>query len=134
MNAQSQQMAAAQQLAASGGAGATESKTGGNDEDDIPELEAVEDDGPVDETGVDAKDIELVIAQVNCSRAKAVKALKDSGGDLINASKLLSSFVSTSLLKCLQLWRLASSGYFDVFSVMSIKMLCFPSSEFYVVI
>merc|ERR550537_1207188 len=34
------------------------------------------DDGDVDETGVEAKDIELVVSQVNCSRAKAVAALK----------------------------------------------------------
>ncbi|KAJ7063178.1 nascent polypeptide-associated complex, alpha subunit [Mycena amicta] len=56
-----------------------------DDDDDVPELEAVDDDGTLDETGVEAKDIELVMAQVNCSRAKAVRALKDSGGDLINA-------------------------------------------------
>lgn len=56
-----------------------------DDEDDIPELEAV-DDGPVDETGVEPKDIELVMQQVGCSRAKAVRVLKESGGDLINAS------------------------------------------------
>lgn len=64
-------------------------RSGGGDDDDIPELEQVEDEGPVDETGVDAKDIELVIQQVGCSRAKAVKALKDNGGDLINASTCL---------------------------------------------
>jgi nascent polypeptide-associated complex subunit alpha len=39
----------------------------------------------VDETGVEAKDIELVISQVGCSRAKAVQALKGNGGDLVNA-------------------------------------------------
>lgn len=60
------------------------------DDDEIPELEVPEDEGPVDETGVDAKDIELVIQQVGCSRAKAVKALKENGGDLINASTLFS--------------------------------------------
>ncbi|MFI8490103.1 ubiquitin-like domain-containing protein [Streptomyces rubrogriseus] len=43
------------------------------------------DDGPVDETGVDPKDVDLVMAQVNCSREKAVRVLKESGGDLINA-------------------------------------------------
>ncbi|KAI0306642.1 hypothetical protein B0F90DRAFT_1910208 [Multifurca ochricompacta] len=58
---------------------------GGDNEDDVPELEAPEDDGPIDETGVDPKDIELVMAQVNCSRTKAVRVLKESGGDLINA-------------------------------------------------
>jgi nascent polypeptide-associated complex subunit alpha len=90
MNAQAQ-LSAAQQLAASGGAGTTTSleHSGvgkGVDDDEVPELEAPEDDGPVDETGVDPKDIELVMAQVSCSRAKAVRVLKESGGDLINAS------------------------------------------------
>ena len=88
MNAQAQ-LSAAQQLAASG-AGSTasleNSVVGKGDDDEVPELEAPEEDGPVDETGVDAKDIELVMAQVNCSRAKAVRVLKESGGDLINAS------------------------------------------------
>jgi nascent polypeptide-associated complex subunit alpha len=46
----------------------------------VEELEEV-----VDETGVEAKDIELVVSQAGCSRAKAVKALKDNGGDLVNA-------------------------------------------------
>jgi len=87
MNSQAQ-LSAAQQLAGAGG-GVTNLENSGaggdDDDDDIPELEAPEDDGPVDETGVDQKDIDLVMAQVNCSRAKAVRALKDSGGDLINA-------------------------------------------------
>jgi len=88
MNAQAQ-LSAAQQLAASG-AGTTTSLENsgvgkGIDDDEVPELEAIEDDGPVDETGVDPKDIELVMAQVSCSRAKAVRVLKESGGDLINA-------------------------------------------------
>jgi len=89
MNSQAQ-MSAAQQLASAGGAGAGTLETAGaggddDDDDDIPELEAPEDDGPVDETGVDSKDIDLVMAQVNCSRAKAVRVLRESGGDLINA-------------------------------------------------
>jgi nascent polypeptide-associated complex subunit alpha len=93
MNSQAQ-MSAAQQLASTGGAGTgamnleTSGAGGeGDDDDDLPDLEAPEDDGPLDETGVDPKDIELVMAQVNCSRAKAVKVLKESGGDLINASE-----------------------------------------------
>ncbi|PWN96331.1 nascent polypeptide-associated complex, alpha subunit [Tilletiopsis washingtonensis] len=44
-----------------------------------------ESDGEIDETGVDAKDIDLVMQQVSCSRRKAVKALKETNGDLINA-------------------------------------------------
>lgn len=84
-------MSAAQQLAQGGGGvtGLENSGAGGeddDDDDDIPDLEAPEEEGPVDETGVDPKDIDLVIAQVNCSRAKAVRVLKESGGDLINAS------------------------------------------------
>lgn len=66
MNSQAQ-LSAAQQLATGGGAAPTlESSgvSGGDDDDDIPELEAPEDDGPVDETGVDPKDIDLVMAQV----------------------------------------------------------------------
>ncbi|BET52802.1 hypothetical protein RGQ21_77840 [Kitasatospora aureofaciens] len=38
-----------------------------------------------DETGLDPKDIELIMAQANVSRTVAVRALKESGGDLINA-------------------------------------------------
>lgn len=82
------QMSAAQQLATAGqteGTARLENVDSAGGDDTIPDLEPPEDDGPVDETGVDSKDIELVMTQVNCSRAKAVKALKDSGGDLINA-------------------------------------------------
>ena len=39
----------------------------------------------VDETGVDTKDIELVISQANVSRGKAVKALKNNNNDIVNA-------------------------------------------------
>jgi|SRR5712671_386053 len=91
MNAQAQ-LSAAQQLAASGAGSAAALETSGvgkgadNDDGSVPELEAPEDDGPVDETGVDPKDIELVMAQVNCSRAKAVRSLKEHNNDLINAS------------------------------------------------
>ncbi|KAK0503129.1 NAC domain-containing protein [Armillaria luteobubalina] len=86
MNSQAQ-MSAAQTLAAGATATGPENLGVGADDDDdsIPELEAPEDDGPVDETGVDPKDIDLVMTQVNCSRAKAVRVLKESGGDLINA-------------------------------------------------
>mmetsp|Transcript_6883 Transcript_6883/g.9097 ORF Transcript_6883/g.9097 Transcript_6883/m.9097 type:complete len:325 (-) Transcript_6883:177-1151(-) len=43
------------------------------------------DDEEVDETGVDQKDIELVMSQAACSRPKAVKALKNNSGDIVNA-------------------------------------------------
>ncbi|MFJ1753324.1 hypothetical protein [Kitasatospora sp. NPDC088134] len=55
-----------------------------DDFEDIPELEAVEEED-ADETGIDLKDIDLVMAQVGASRAAAVRALRESGGDLVNA-------------------------------------------------
>jgi nascent polypeptide-associated complex subunit alpha len=47
--------------------------------------------GPVDETGMNAKDIELVMAQANVSRAQAVKALKENGNDIVTAIMVLFS-------------------------------------------
>jgi nascent polypeptide-associated complex subunit alpha len=39
----------------------------------------------VDETGVDPKDIDLVVSQAGCTRAAAVKALKNNDNDIVNA-------------------------------------------------
>nr|CAG8614047.1 1152_t:CDS:2 [Entrophospora candida] len=48
--------------------------------------ESIEEDSTaIDETNVEAKDIELVMQQTNCSRARAVKALKNNKNDIINA-------------------------------------------------
>lgn len=44
-----------------------------------------EDDGDVDETGVEPKDIELVMTQAGVSRAKAVNALKANDGDIVSS-------------------------------------------------
>jgi len=44
-----------------------------------------EDDEPVDATGVEEKDIEIVRSQANVSRNKAIKALKNNSNDIINA-------------------------------------------------
>jgi len=41
--------------------------------------------GSTDETGLDAKDIELVMGQANVDRAAAVAALKKNDGDIVNA-------------------------------------------------
>eukprot|EP00088_Acartia_fossae_P052036 TRINITY_DN585_c0_g2_i1.p1 TRINITY_DN585_c0_g2~~TRINITY_DN585_c0_g2_i1.p1 ORF type:complete len:215 (+),score=108.48 TRINITY_DN585_c0_g2_i1:31-675(+) len=49
----------------------------------IPEED--DEDEEVDETGVEGKDIELVMSQANVSRAKAVKALKNNDNDIVNA-------------------------------------------------
>lgn len=105
------QLSAAQQLASSNASAVPNlADTGAADDDEVPELEAVEEEGPVDETGVDPKDIELVIQQVGCSRAKAVKVLKESGGDLINASasSSISQLLCHLICLLLQSWRRAS--------------------------
>lgn len=39
----------------------------------------------IDETGVEEKDVDLVMSQANVSRAKAVKALKNNQNDIVNA-------------------------------------------------
>lgn len=44
----------------------------------------------VDETGVDANDIQLVIDQTGVSRAKAVAALKNNNNDIVNSIMELS--------------------------------------------
>lgn len=43
------------------------------------------DDELLDETGLEPKDIELVMSQAACSRMKAVKALRENDGDLVNS-------------------------------------------------
>jgi len=96
--------AAAQQNAAAA-ASASKGAAAEDDDDEMPELEAAEETGPVDEGDLDPKEIEMVMEQVRiififhcgsyvltgcfqtgCTRVKAVAALKESGGDLINAS------------------------------------------------
>jgi len=49
----------------------------------IPEED--DEDDEVDESGVEDKDIELVMSQANVSRSKAVKALKNNANDIVNA-------------------------------------------------
>ena len=134
MNSQAQ-LSAAQQLASGGGMGMPHLEGSGrggdnDDDDDIPELEAVDDDAPVDETGVEPKDIELVMQQVGCSRAKAVRVLKESGGDLINASAC--SFRNNAYSYPLMLVRYShgckrvSETFSSLFAHCTIFVLCAP--------
>ena len=49
-------------------------------------VEEEEDEGEeVDESGVESKDIELVMTQAGVSRGKALKALKSADGDIVSA-------------------------------------------------
>ena len=72
---QAQQAMAAQRLAAEASAGGEEP----------PKIEELDEDEAIDESGVESKDIELVMSQSGCTRGKAVKALKENSGDLVNA-------------------------------------------------
>ncbi|XP_063159276.1 NAC-alpha domain-containing protein 1-like [Candoia aspera] len=47
--------------------------------------EESEEEEEVDETGLEARDIELVMAQANVSRPKAVRALRHNNNDIVNA-------------------------------------------------
>ncbi|XP_036012341.1 NAC-alpha domain-containing protein 1 isoform X1 [Mus musculus] len=47
--------------------------------------EQEEEDEEVEEAGLEPRDIELVMAQANVTRAKAVRALKDNHSDIVNA-------------------------------------------------
>merc|ERR1711869_121617 len=53
-----------------------------------PKVEELEED--TDESGLEAKDIELVMSQVGCSRGKAVAALKANNGDIVEAVMAMS--------------------------------------------
>lgn len=97
LNSQAQ-ASAAQQLAA---AEAAQGEQGGQEQEQgegkgkAPATEAKkeeeEDDGEeVDESGLEAKDIDLVMAQASVSRKKAVKALRENDNDIVNSIMALS--------------------------------------------
>jgi len=46
---------------------------------------AEEDEEEIDESGVDEKDIELVMSQANVPRTRAIRALKNNSNDIVNA-------------------------------------------------
>jgi nascent polypeptide-associated complex subunit alpha len=61
------------------------------DTGDEKKEEEEEDDGEeVDATGLEDKDIELVMTQASVSRNKAVKALKENDNDIVNSIMALS--------------------------------------------
>merc|ERR1719323_2873333 len=83
LSAQAQASAAqqfTQSAAEAAGAGAKEAA-----KEAAPKIEEV------DESGIEPKDIELVMSQVQCSRAKAVAALKANNNDIVEAIMQLSS-------------------------------------------
>ena len=54
------------------------------------DAEAEEEAGEIDTTGIEDKDVELVMAQANVSKRKAVKALRENDGDIVNSIMALS--------------------------------------------
>ena len=59
----------------------------------------------VDATGVEEKDVELVMSQANVSKAKAVKALKNNANDIVNAIMELTMWIMSDWLnKCSKLY------------------------------
>ncbi|SPP74058.1 nascent polypeptide-associated complex subunit alpha [Drosophila guanche] len=78
---QQAQVAAAEKFKAPEAAGAADSVGAATSVAPIAE----EDEEEVDDTGVDEKDVELVITQANTTRAKAIKALKNNSHDIVNA-------------------------------------------------
>merc|ERR1719412_2749874 len=72
LSAQAQASAAQKFTQASPEAAAAPAEKPGGE---APKIEEVEE-GEIDETGIEPKDIELVMSQVGCSRPKAVSALK----------------------------------------------------------
>ena len=49
------------------------------------------DESQIDDSGLDQKDIDLIMSQVNCTRGKAVAALRAANGDIVEAIMQLSS-------------------------------------------
>ncbi|MCJ1256068.1 GAL4 enhancer protein [Lignoscripta atroalba] len=102
LNSQAQANAASQLAAAeNANAGNGDSHAGHNHSHDHGKGKAIdsgdakkdedEDDGEeVDDSGLEAKDIELVMAQASVSRKKAVKALKENDNDIVNSIMALS--------------------------------------------
>ena len=54
-------------------------------EGEAPKDEEEDDGEEVDDTGLEEKDIELVMAQASVSRKKAAKALKENDNDIVNS-------------------------------------------------
>lgn len=94
LNSQAQAQAAQQLASQSANEHAGHDHSAEGDKGKAPateQKEEEEDDGEeVDDTGLESKDIELVMAQASVSRKKAVKALKENDNDIVNSIMALS--------------------------------------------
>lgn len=48
-------------------------------------VEEIDDDEDLDESGLDTKDIDIIVEQAQVSRGKAIKSLRKNKGDIVNA-------------------------------------------------
>lgn len=64
------------------GTGGVEAGSGGTT---VAPIAEEEDEEAVDETGLDEKDVEIVMSQANVGRGRAVRALKNNQNDIVNA-------------------------------------------------
>lgn len=69
---------------------AVESAEAKKEDNDDDSDEEEDDDEEVDATGLEDKDIELVMTQASVSRNKAIKALKENDNDIVNSIMALS--------------------------------------------
>ncbi|EPX72361.1 nascent polypeptide-associated complex alpha subunit Egd2 [Schizosaccharomyces octosporus yFS286] len=83
MAAQARAFSEAQKKNGEAGEGAAATEEAAPAKEEPAKIEEAEE--PVDDSGVDAKDVELVMAQANVNRAKAVQALKENNSDVVNA-------------------------------------------------
>ena len=74
-NQQDASQAAAKEISSVAGAAAEEAK---------PEIKE-EDEGDVDATGLEETDINMVMEQAKCTRARAIKALRENNNDMVSA-------------------------------------------------
>jgi len=86
---QQAQMAAAEKFktpSAAAASGASPASVLGGPQGDLTATSIPEgSDEEVDETGIEEKDIELVMSQANVSRQKAVRALRENQNDIVNS-------------------------------------------------
>ncbi|SPO03804.1 probable nascent polypeptide-associated complex alpha chain [Cephalotrichum gorgonifer] len=93
INAAAQQAAASQLAQAAAGedhTGHAHAEVGKGKEVAEEKEEEEEEEEEVDASGIEDKDIELVMTQANVSRNKAVKALKENDNDIVNSIMALS--------------------------------------------
>ena len=96
--------------------------------------EEEEDDEEVDATGIEEKDIEIVIAQSNVSRKKAIKALKKNNNDIINAIMVIFELLLRQCQKSTAITRIyihTFTGKPNIFGLFLLKNCVFTNYSFF---